>query len=702
MSDLEQDYEDSKSQISAIKTFKDISASAKKLKSSAGNSFSQGAMQTASSLDKISNEQKRFLRNQPTSFDQLLELIGLTNGSGSESLKYLRKKLIETAVKIEPQVKKIISEEALKALGCSQEQTFKGYPQSDLNIKPITSPLRPITDGIYVPVQSLDLSSLLKSPVNSKLGQISFEKPDPSVTSGIFRPYEGKEPFPMNKEMNLRLDNSNLGRSYYQEYSKYYQGKSGLPLFDFVYSKTNQYGINQDCYRIALINKPVNSLIVPGTTPGETINKVGEFLKDYYDTIKLIDTVDFATALVNIISGAISIKANISAQEVKQGTTFELILQRILGLCFDGRREIDVSGVSKVAELDGVNDSFFELTEVDLRNIENRTANIQNGVMEFEDCDNVKLPVDYETLVNELIGFRDIVDVLGTNAQVSAVSGILDTIYENPDWKVFLPTNFNLDVAVNKEILKQIPLAVASAVLSPKVLLPIFTLLQVVESGAKNTYGQAVADTNSSIQTGNTPLGGVNNIVNNSTDFLKVFKSFNIQVVSKIGEIFLKELYNVLKKDLINLLSSVIKDVEKSAKLKKYATILRYVNILLAVSQLVQDYRKCKSLITDILILLKTIYGKSNGNIPLPLLMLSEFLPGTSPERATINAIEILQSFGIPTGVLPDGSPNLMGLYNLASNKGADDEETENGKVEGAVIVPPITGGILRIFGKKR
>jgi hypothetical protein len=697
MSDLEQDYEDSKSQISAIKTYNEISASAKKLKSSAGNSFSQGAMQTASSLNKISNEQKRYLRNQPTSFDQLLELIGLTSGSGLESLKYLRKKLLETAVKIEPQVKKIISEEALKALGCSQEQTFNGYSQSNLQLNPLTT--LPVGDGIYVPVQSLDLSSLLKSPVSSKLGQISYEKPDPSVTSGVFRPYEGKEPFPMNKEMNLRLDNSNLGRSYYQEYGKYYQGKSGLPLFDFVYSKTNQYGINQDCYRIALINKPVNSLIVPGTTAGETINKVGEFLNDYYDTIKLIDSVDFATALVNIISGAISINSNLSAQQVEEGTKFELILQRILGLCFDSRREIDVSGVSKVAELDGVDDSFFDLTEVDLRNIENRITNIQNGVMEFEDCENVKLPVDNETLVNELLKLRDVGDVIGTNAQVSAISGILDTIYENPEWKVFLPTNFNLEIAVNKQILKQIPLAVASAILSPKVLLPIFTLLQVVESGAKNTYNSAVTDTNSTIQTGNTPLGEVNNIVNNSTDFLKVFQSFNIQVVSKIGAIFLKELYNVLKKDLINLLSSVIKDVEKSAKLKKYAIILRYVNILLAVSQLVQDYRKCKSLITDILVLLKTIFGKPNGNIPLPLLMLSEFLPGTSPERATINTIELLQSFGIPTFTLPDGSPNLMALYNLATHKGADDEETENGKTEGAVVTP---AGIYRVFGKKR
>jgi HPt (histidine-containing phosphotransfer) domain-containing protein len=315
MSDLNEDYNSAKSRISSIKTFKDVSAAAKQLKSSAGNSLSQGTSQITSSLDKISEQQKRFLRNQPTSFDQLLELINLTRGSGLESTKYLKKILLETVVKIEPQVQKIISEEALKALGCSQEQTFKGYSQTNLQSNPLST--LPVSDGIYVPVQSLDLSSLLKTPVDSKLGQISYEKPDPSVDSGVFRPYSGPQPFPMNKEMNLRMNTDNVGKSYYQEYGKYYQGTSGLPLFDFMYSPTNQYGVNQDCYRIALIDKPANVLTIDNVISGVTNNKVGEFLKDYYSTIKLIDSVDFGTALVNIISGAISIQSNLSSQQIE-------------------------------------------------------------------------------------------------------------------------------------------------------------------------------------------------------------------------------------------------------------------------------------------------------------------------------------------------------------------------------------------------
>jgi len=683
--DLNQGFDSSKSKISSIKTYIEISKSAKQLQRSAGNSQSESISNLASSLDKISTQQKRYLRQPPTSFDQLLDLIGLANGSGSSTLQYLRKTLLETVVKIEPKIQQIISEEALKALGCSQEQTFQGFSTSTLQLNPLST--LPVGQGIYVPVQSLDIASILKTSIDSKVGKIIYEKPIPNVQDGVFKPYGGKAPFPMNKTLNLRMDGANAGTSFYSEYGKYYQGVSGQNLFDFQYSQTNQYGVNQDCYRVALIS---------GTTANAPTNKVGDFLKDYYGTIKLIDSVDFGASLVNLISGAIDIQSQLGAEDVTNQSQFSLFLQRILGLCFDSKTEIDVSGISKVGELDGVDETFFELTEVDLRNIEIRLTNIQNGVMEFEDCDNVKLPVDYNTLTDGLIKFRD-TDGLSTQAQVKELNSILDSIYQNPDWKVFLPTNFNLEVAVNKDIIKQIPLAVASSVLSPKVLFPIFVLLQVVESEAKNTYNQAVTSGNTYIQSGNTIAGGVNNIVNNQVDFMKTFKTFNIQVVSKIGAIFLEVLYEILKKDIINLLGTIIKDIVKGKLEKRYATILRLVNIAIAISQLIDDYRKCKSLIDDILILLNLINGLAGGpGIPKPLLLLTKLLPGTSPERSTINTVELLQSVGIPTGTLPDGSPNLMGIYNLMTHRGAEKEKSENGKLDAIGIS---SGGPVDIYG---
>lgn len=133
------------------------------------------------------------------------------------------------------------------------------------------------------------------------------------------------------------------------------------------------------------------------------------------------------------------------------------------------------------------------------------------------------------------------------------------------------------------------------------------------------------------------------------------------------------------------MIGIVLKDVVNSKTKKKLRIILRYVKIAVAVAQLVSDYRKCKNLLDDIVQLLRLINQVipiPKPEIPPPLLALTPLLPGTSPERSTINTIELLQSYGIPTGPMPDGSPNLMTLFVYAVDQGIDKEIAENGKVE--------------------
>ena len=150
----------------------------------------------------------------------------------------------------------------------------------------------------------------------------------------------------------------------------------------------------------------------------------------------------------------------------------------------------------------------------------------------------------------------------------------------------------------------------------------------------------------------------------------------------------MKILFQELKKDILNLVVLIIGDISKSQRLKKYTIILKLIQLALILSQLISDYRKCKSLMSNILLLLNTINNLgpkpliSKSSIPPPLLYLTNLLPGYSPERATINTIELLQGLGIPTGALPDGTPNLMLQFNLAANKGVDIERAENEKVE--------------------
>ena len=113
--DLSQGFLDVGSQLDAIKDYNATSQAEKTLRSKAANSTSQAAAKISKSLNSIADQQKRFQRDAPTSMDELLNLFGKTNGQGPESFRYLRKKFLEASVKIEPEIKNIVSKNALKA-----------------------------------------------------------------------------------------------------------------------------------------------------------------------------------------------------------------------------------------------------------------------------------------------------------------------------------------------------------------------------------------------------------------------------------------------------------------------------------------------------------------------------------------------------------------------------------------------------------
>ena len=673
------------SKIDAYKTYREIVVAQKKLLKEQGNSISAANSQITSQLNKIQELQKRFQRNPPNSMDNLLNFLGLTQGTGGATAKYLRTKILEAAAQIEPSLVGILKEETIKALGCSVEQTYTGFSLESLDLTPI--PLRPQAEGIYIPVNSLDFFSNLKQSPQTNFGKVYYEKEDPSADP-IFVPYGGEVPFPMNKQLFDLMTQDNEGRSYSQINGKYYLGKSEQPLYDLQYTNVNSFGVTGDYFRVFLIDREDKQT-------GEKVNNVGQFISDYYSTIKIVDTVNIGAQIVNLISGAISNDAQIGVGALENQSKFSLIAQRILGLCFDDRTEIDVSGISKIAELDGVDNSFFELNEIDLRNIEVEISNVQNGVMEFEDCGNIRLPVDSTVLMDELINFRDSESGDTIERQVEVLSEIIDSISDNPRWSLDIPNNLNVKLSIDKNVIKKIPLAIFAAVLTPKNLLPLYTLLSVVQSATAYTYNQVVTSVNENIaEVGN--LGANvgaqgSSIINNSEDFLKKYRTFCIEVLSRINVEFLKVLYDILKRDIINLTNLILKDLIESKLKKKYTIINSLVAVALAVSALVGivEFRKCKSLMDNILFLLnlanKGLRRQTPNEIPLPLLLLSGNLPGYSPERATINAFELLQSVGIPTGTLPDGSPNLMGLYTKLTNQAVDKEESENGKVEIAV-----------------
>jgi hypothetical protein len=190
------------------------------------------------------------------------------------------------------------------------------------------------------------------------------------------------------------------------------------------------------------------------------------------------------------------------------------------------------------------------------------------------------------------------------------------------------------------------------------------------------------------------------------TDFAKIFKKFFINLVSKVGAIFVEELFKLIKEDILKLIQQIIADIVKEKVFKKYAMILKLIGLLLAIISIISDYRRCKSLIDEIFAILNLINLPGvGGGIPLPLLFASQLLDGYSESRAFIGVIEELQSLGIPTGAMPSGAPNLEMLGKFGQMKAMANEDAENNKIQIAVGPLTITPAGLTVpssaYGKK-
>jgi hypothetical protein len=398
---------------------------------------------------------------------------------------------------------------------------------------------------------------------------------------------------------------------------------------------------------------------------------ISQFLIDYYKSIKLVEFETIMANIMNGLTGALSIKGNIGTKQAEIDTKFGIIIKRILGICFDtdnGNNEINVSGVAKVPVDDPIDDSFFEFTDIDLRNIDLTISNLKNGVVQYENCGDVLLPVDVDSIISALDSLRFVPD----NDKVNAASQLTQSLINNPAWNVDIP-NGNINVAVDTNFLKLLAQGVTFSLLSPKVLLPIFAML--VSLGQ-----QALA------------------LIENLVDFAKNFKKFVVNLISKISALFVQELFETIRRDLLQLVQRALQDINNERVRKITAIILKLIQILFVVAQLITDWRKCKSIIDELIQIMSVggqiaqdILGALTSQVPLPLLFASEFLGGYSESRAFIGTIEELQRLGIPTGPLPDGTPNLTVLAMYSQLKAAEKEKTENGKVQVAIKPTTIT-----------
>lgn len=702
-------FESISARISALQAYNEARQGQIESDKTKADSLARSLGLLAGQKSSVETNQSRDKRNQESSFDKLISLINQSssNATASSSATLIRQELLGLVFKMKDEIKKIISEEAFRVLNCAQQETYQGFSTAQLQTASSFS-LLPQQDGIYVKVSEVDFNKSLVIKPQTQIGKLYYETT--GITSlSVYNNYAGRRPFPMNFELNQRLQQQNS--TFRDEYSVPYNGRSRQGIFDIEYTTQNGVGASGDYFRVFLLDREGTSPPPTGGTINQlsySANTIVDALGDYYQSIEIYNSKIFLGNLLNLVSGTFS--QSLSIQQIENQNRFVTILNRIIGRCEPGQSEIDVSGVAKLSEIDLDDDEFFTFTETELNDINTESANQKQGVIELVDCDTVKLPVNNSVLLQEAQNLADNIDNLTVEQQVAEIDRILDSITQEFTQTGFGGVSFDVTNPFNQSLLKKILLALLSSLFTPKVLLPIFVFKEYLNNQVVGFANTLITSANTIITSANTLINSANTInnliasqINNGVDFARQYKKFVFNVVGRIVNRFLELLFNMLKKNLLRLLREILRDIARSSKdarLKAINAILDYAQPLI---QGFLNYRECKSLIQQIQRIISLLRGTPRLQPPginLALLALSDFLPGVSPERGVLNTIEYMQAYGLKVGALPDGSPNRMIRFNTALQKGSYDEFIQNGKINGGVIVPPITGGIVKIFGK--
>ncbi len=637
--DLNEQYDFLGRRLNAIDTINEISSATPQLTNQQQSSLEENSSNTLSPESNLSQQKKRYQRQPSSQIKKLLQVSKLISneirsGDTTTSMtNFVKDSFSEALNEVKSKIPQILADQMLKELGCTQEQT---YDNAVLNN----------SSGIYIPVESIDLFGLLKEEPKNPTTAFFYESRPIIVQS---------DPFPMNKELYERTQAGNL--SYQTQYGQSYLGKSQQALFDFEYVTQDPAGNTGNFFKISLKNRQDSSLT-------QSQNLVGQFITDYLKTIQIVDTKTIYIQLFQFLFGHVSIQLNAGANDIQDNGYFSKIVQRILGLCFDSKEEIDVSGIAKIAPLDGIDESFFELTDIDLRQIESEISNIKLGVFEYLDCTTIKQPYnsnEVQTTLSQLFFVDD--------NNVAENTRILNEAVESVKDKTLGP-NFQLGLAIDEDIIDNFITALYAAVISPKVLLPMMIMVKSLENDQQNIQNSVL------------------NKVYNLESFMKTFKTFNVEVISIIGAEFTKILTEIIKRDLRKLLRSIIRNLRKETQKKRLLQTKSLLSLGILITQIIPNFRKCKSVVDSIVDLIQLSLRGTRYDTPATALFFAKFRSGFSDTRAMLSVIEELQKKGIPTGPMPDGSPNLWLLSIQSQITGVEAERTENGRNQG--ILPAL------------
>ena len=452
--------------------------------------------------------------------------------------------------------------------------------------------------------------------------------------------------YPIQRIKNFfnRLQNPFLSQDYF--------GASGQRLFTIEFDGNDSYNVRP----VGLDNTFNDNYITPGND-----RKITEFLRDYFDSIKIFEGQNFLGNLLDALSGFLDVQLNLSGEEVELKGKFGKMIEKILGLCGDdgdgsGGAPITSSGIGHLSE-DGVslepNSKFWDFGPQELRNLESETNLKLSGLVKFITCDDIEGKLNVDELNNQIASIIDesnsIVEGVKIDSAIqTAINGMSST---DTDLGFKLP---QLQVEFDLNILKKLPMILVSLILTPKILLGIGIALKAVGEFFET---------------------------NDIMELIKKFSRLIVKIVKRVFKIILELIWEEIKKMIIELVQKILAEVMKEKQTKQLTIINALIQTLLAAADIIDNLSNCRSILDTLLKYLK-IPPIPSIDVPKNLLFATASRPGFSDVRAFQNVLENLQQAGVNTEPHADGSTNatVVTLYNVI--KGVEKERSENSVVK--------------------
>ncbi len=394
---------------------------------------------------------------------------------------------------------------------------------------------------------------------------------------------------------------------------------------------------------------------------------VSDFITDYYNTIEQPDIEGvLKNAMMMTLQGDGSEPStfNVGMDDLNR------LLTKLFSVCGNASDD-DSPFLSNATNLlyedePDVQD-YFNFDDVEGIDLDDEDAR-HRRVLKFADCNNFEVP----TNSNHMEDFTYLLDTknIDENINNTLKKAAMDA-YGQSDESIYLE---GFELSITTDYILQIPKALVSTILSPKMIFPIALSYQMIKEDVVEVK-----------------------------DMMKELSGMFFSLIKSLFWNFIKEFWALVKRDLLIFVRRTATTIVLNKFKKIKGIILSLISLLLKV--LTSGIRSCEDIFGALLNVIKSALNRS-VSVPIPglLLVLSQSLPGFSSDRAYMDALDRLEAAGINTGAIY-GTENKLPSLVKSMIESYSNEMDANSYVKvglnptiipagpgGAVISPLITG----------